>query len=331
MPIQVTCASCHGMFNAPDSAGGKRAKCPTCGGVIQIPSPVQVREVVSTAAPPTGGFADDDFDVEPPAALPASGAAAGAPLTGERKRCPACGELIAATAIKCRFCNEVLDKSMEGMLGRAGDTSDPGWRKVRLGLGTMYYCIVTILVMVILMVIGALAFGAMGGFQQNAEPPVIAMILFLLAMLVVICAGIGILIGQALCTSVPQHSGARGYAVGSIVCVALNFILSFIGGATGIEALSGVAGLISLTGNILFILFIRQSATYLGNLDLASSASSFLIFAVSMFVGFIVVGVAAALAPPIAAILGIAIFIAAIVMFVWYLRLIRTLMTTIGD
>jgi hypothetical protein len=317
------------MFNAPDSAAGKRAKCPTCGGVIQIPSSAPVREPVPVAPQSSGGFDDDEFEVEPPAALPGSATAASPAPTGERKRCPACGELIAASAIKCRFCNEVLDKSMEGMLGRTGDASDPGWRKVRAGLATMYYCIVTIFLVVLLVVFGAVAVGAMGGFQNNADPPIFAMILFLLAMLVAIGAGIGILIGQALCTNAPQHSGARGYAIGAIVCVGLNFILSFIGGATQTEALSGVAGLVSMVGNILFILFIRQAATYLGNLDLASSAGNFLIFAVCMFVGIIAIGVAAALAPPIAAILGIALLIAGLVMFIWYLRLIKNLMTTI--
>jgi hypothetical protein len=171
--------------------------------------------------------------------------------------------------------------------------------------------------------------GAAGGFQQNAEPPAIAFVGMGLFGLVVLGAGIGVLVGQALCTNAPQHSGARGYAIGAIVCVALNFILSFIGGATQTEALSGIAGLISLVGNILFILFIRQAATYLGNLELASSAGNFLIFAVCMFVGFIAIVVAAVLAPPIAAILGLAIGIAALVMFIWYLRLIKNLMTTI--
>jgi hypothetical protein len=299
--------------------------------VIQIPTAAPVRQAVPVAPQPAAGFGDDEFEVEPPAALPTSAATASAPVTGERKRCPACGELIAATAIKCRFCNEVLDKSMEGMLGRTGDASDPGWRKVRTGLAMMYYGIVTILLLVILMVVGGVAVGAMGGFDQNAEPPVIAMILLGIAVLVMVCAGIGILIGQALCASVPQHSGARGYAVGAIVCVALNFILSFISGATQTEALSAVAGLCNLIGSILFILFIRQAATYLGNLDLASSAGNFLIFSVAMVVGVILLAVGVALAgPALAVILGLAMLIAGIVMFVWYLRLIRNLMTTIG-
>jgi Flp pilus assembly protein TadB len=85
-----------------------------------------------------------------------------------------------------------------------------------------------------------------------------------------------------------------------------------------------------MIGYVCFVLFIRQSASYLGDHDLSSSASRFLIFAVSLFVGMFALGVFIVLVPPIGAILGLAILIGAIVLFVWYLRLIRSLMTTIG-
>ena len=37
MPIKVTCSKCQGVLHAPDDAGGKRGKCPTCGNVLAIP------------------------------------------------------------------------------------------------------------------------------------------------------------------------------------------------------------------------------------------------------------------------------------------------------
>lgn len=37
MPISVLCPECDAPVNAPDSAAGKRAKCPKCGGVMILP------------------------------------------------------------------------------------------------------------------------------------------------------------------------------------------------------------------------------------------------------------------------------------------------------
>lgn len=39
MPIKVTCPKCQGVLHAPDDAGGKKGKCPTCGTVLEIRPP----------------------------------------------------------------------------------------------------------------------------------------------------------------------------------------------------------------------------------------------------------------------------------------------------
>lgn len=38
MPIKVTCSNCGGVLHAPDDAGGKKGRCPTCGNVLPIPA-----------------------------------------------------------------------------------------------------------------------------------------------------------------------------------------------------------------------------------------------------------------------------------------------------
>ena len=74
MPIQVSCPSCRGMFNAPDTAAGKRAKCPTCGGVIDIQAPHSpAEEILEAEEEPAGGIDDEEFEVEPPAAAACRG------------------------------------------------------------------------------------------------------------------------------------------------------------------------------------------------------------------------------------------------------------------
>ena len=37
MPIQMNCASCGKTLSAPDTAAGKKAKCPSCGQIMVVP------------------------------------------------------------------------------------------------------------------------------------------------------------------------------------------------------------------------------------------------------------------------------------------------------
>ena len=63
MPIKVTCPKCQGVLHAPDDAGGKRGKCPTCGTVLAIP--VSGGTVPGPALPPPA--------VSTPSTVPAGG------------------------------------------------------------------------------------------------------------------------------------------------------------------------------------------------------------------------------------------------------------------
>ena len=41
MPVEVSCAACKGRFRVPDSAAGKRIKCPKCKSPIEVPAGVE--------------------------------------------------------------------------------------------------------------------------------------------------------------------------------------------------------------------------------------------------------------------------------------------------
>lgn len=110
MPISVTCQECGKGLKAPDALAGKKAKCPQCGAVVPIPRPVVDAEVIDDELPPLRKPKDEyddtfddmaDYEAEAPA-LPKE----------KRKPCPMCGEMILASAAKCRFCGEILDPAL---------------------------------------------------------------------------------------------------------------------------------------------------------------------------------------------------------------------------
>jgi hypothetical protein len=99
MSISCVCPGCGKQLKAADSAAGKKAKCPDCGGAVPIPVP---KRPVKKAAP-----VDDEFDLQ---SLDVDAGMAG-PIEDEQRECPMCGEMIKVAAIKCRYCGEEFGSS----------------------------------------------------------------------------------------------------------------------------------------------------------------------------------------------------------------------------
>jgi predicted RNA-binding Zn-ribbon protein involved in translation (DUF1610 family) len=326
MPIQVTCTSCSGAFKAPDSAAGKKAKCPQCATVIEIPGGDPAEEILDAEEAMPHPVGDSDLVVEPSRAALAAG--------DERRPCPMCGEMIQRNAVKCRFCGEIFDKSMAQILGgQAPNMQDPRWSKVRTGLATLYYSFIILFFSIIAIAVARGVGAAMNPGRPNAEPSPAMLLLLTLGGLVIIGAAIGVLVGYVFCTNVPEVSGARGFAVGTIVCLVANMLLNVFGGTPNLAALRLLGSLVAVIGSVLFILFIRTTATYLGNLDLAKSALRFLIVGGIYFAGCFALGVVAGIGklPALLGVLGLFFVIAGLVAFVWILRLLQKLMKTIDQ
>src|SRR5690242_19935506 len=115
MPISFSCQRCGKKLKAPDNAAGKTSKCPGCGSPVTCPEPVYDAELVD--APPGGLDPYGDLDTDKPYAMvePSPGVAPeGEAPSGEARRpCPMCGEMIVATAAKCRYCGEIFDPTLK--------------------------------------------------------------------------------------------------------------------------------------------------------------------------------------------------------------------------
>ncbi len=141
MPISVNCQECGKTLRAPDSLAGKKAKCPQCGAVVSLPAAIVNAELDDAPPPKKKSVAvkprDEDFDE--PAEFDAVSAA------DERKPCPLCGEMIVASAAKCRFCGEVFDSSLDrpgkSRSGKTGSWSKDELRNIAGFQKAVLFCI----------------------------------------------------------------------------------------------------------------------------------------------------------------------------------------------
>lgn len=117
MPIEVTCKACGKTLKARDEAAGKRTSCPDCGTEMRIPEVTEYayeeeEEEYEEEDDSYGMQAEPEYDELPEYDEPPRGRSRDDDRG--RKPCRACGEMIVSTAAKCRFCGEVLDRSLRG-------------------------------------------------------------------------------------------------------------------------------------------------------------------------------------------------------------------------
>lgn len=110
MAIRVTCSECGKTLLARDSAAGKKARCPGCSAVIEVPAAVYEAENAALGVASAVPDADGLIDLE---------AIEVTPDDGDRRPCPMCGEMIRAAARRCRFCGEVFESATGGSPSRS--------------------------------------------------------------------------------------------------------------------------------------------------------------------------------------------------------------------
>jgi DNA-directed RNA polymerase subunit M/transcription elongation factor TFIIS len=103
----MTCPGCGAKLKAPDEAVGRKTTCPKCKTSLTVPEPVYEAE----AAP--GPSPVDMYGLDDPAPLPPRSSGESASGGEARRPCPMCGEMILASAAKCRYCGEVFDPKLK--------------------------------------------------------------------------------------------------------------------------------------------------------------------------------------------------------------------------
>lgn len=112
MPISFSCHKCGRKLKAPERAAGRSSNCPGCGTQVTCPEPVYEAEAVPSASLTVPELVLDDPDDSRPYGLDAEEAPP-LPAAEARRPCPMCGEMVLASAAKCRFCGEVFDQTLK--------------------------------------------------------------------------------------------------------------------------------------------------------------------------------------------------------------------------
>ena len=166
MKITFRCPGCNKLLKArPDSVGRTR-KCPVCATRVTCREPVLEAQFLD-AGPVDAEIVEAEVVAAAPKAAPATRRGAGAaepapdrafnpfadvdddpyqlaepdPVTASapepQKPCPMCGEMILASAVKCRYCGEVFDPKLKKGKSKKRRKASSGGRSSSTGVRDM--------------------------------------------------------------------------------------------------------------------------------------------------------------------------------------------------
>jgi hypothetical protein len=227
MPIKVTCSKCQGVLHAPDDAGGKRGKCPTCGNVLAIPGGSMIppdpdqplAQTPFNAAPPPrqastvfGSSGTDDRRGSFAPGLTGSGSPMSAPMPDGR---PAIGNRVAGVQ-EPRKSGDPFSKSGPRSSPAEADVASRSWRQTRRGLWFVqagYFC-----ALVAVVAPAALTIAVKAGVKLPDNPGLLKLeelrlpteILYASFLIPAALAFLLLTLGRVGAASAPRASYARG-------------------------------------------------------------------------------------------------------------------------
>jgi len=206
----------------------------------------------------------------------------------------------------------------------------PSLRQTGIGLTLVYYGIVLVFLTILVFMFGGFLAADAGGA---------------ILVLVAGAAGIGmvmacilLLAGPLVCLAVPAQSGARPYIIGSVVFQLVNICYAVFSQFVPVEippAAALVLNLLGVTGAVLFILFMKKLAEYIGRKRLAARARNLLVTLGVLVVLGAALGAAAIVGAlqelpeetllPVFGVLGLGLFVVGLIAFVMYANLVNAL------
>ncbi len=277
----IQCQTCSKKLKAPDSAAGKKVKCPGCESVISI-KPAQS----STAEPAGRAKKSAPARKKRPSASRGTGAPSRRERPADKRQSPPKRKKRKRSADDL-FGDDFGDLSQgedyddlenpyaapratggsKKRKGKRGRKSE-GLGTVGAGLLVQGWAIVGTILMVAVFVLTAMASGPGGGIGSGV----------MLLGVGSIVAGLAMLIGEVMCLAAPVDSGAKGLIIATVCCSAVNICASIANSVGGPNlALAAVGGLAGLGRVVLFLLFLRAIANYAGLQERGNRALTVLI------------------------------------------------------
>lgn len=284
MAIRFACPGCQRTLNVPDQYAGRQSKCPGCSTPVMVPA---ANGAGITGAPNVSGPAGGSWL---PPGVGQSAAVTTSPAAAPQWNAPAAGGFGSAIA--------------------------PQWSSVATGLKLMRMATTIKIVATIFYLVGIIAtvllFGAavaslVPRVQGSGGQPSNAAAGAGVVMLVVVFGVVGIflvallaqyvlqVIGGFITLGTPPESGAKGLAIGVVVCLLVpigSFFIRIVDAlATGGSFIGAAAAFLQLIAIIvewvLFVMFMHCVGTSLDSSELRSRAVNFGIWLGATFAGSI--------------------------------------------
>lgn len=299
MPLKLKCP-CGERLTAPESAAGKRGKCPKCGMRFVIPAPKVAKATAAPAAPaPVAKTPPSDsagFDLDDDMADDFGD------LLDDALNEPARGP----AAEENPFASPTAVSQPEPTQRGGGSRSER--TKLANGIKLVFWGSV-------LIVLGWVTI--MVGFFIHPAVILVGMAMFFLSFPVTV-------VGRLICLAGPKNGAGKSLLIASVVCELVNVAVSVL---VALEALPPPANVLSpllgLSTLILFLLFLKAVNTSIGEPQLASKAKEVIMYIATTMGLLIAAPLAAMLVPLLTIVLGLAALVLMLVGFFKYLNLLQ--------